>query len=51
MNEIARYRNILKESGVFPFDGWGWESADDLQIYHVDYDGHKKHIQPVALYA
>ena len=47
----VQYILSIKETDDFPLDGWVQEFADDLQIYRVDYDGHKKHIKPVALYA
>lgn len=47
----VQYILSIKETDDFPLDGWVQEFADDLQIYRVDYDGHKKHIQPVELYA
>jgi len=47
----VQYILSIKETDDFPVDGWVQEFADDLQIYRVDYDGHKKHIQPVELYA
>jgi len=47
----VQYILSIKETDDFPLDGWVQEFADDLQIYRVDYDGHKKYIQPVDLYA
>jgi len=47
----VQYILSIKETDDFPLDGWVQEFADDLQIYRVDYDGYKKHIQPVDLYA
>lgn len=47
----VQYILSIKETDDFPLDGWVQEFADDLQIYRVDYDGYKKHIQPVELYA
>ena len=47
----VQYILSIKETDDFPLDGWVQEFADDLQIYRVDYDGHKKHIKPVDLYA
>ncbi len=47
----VQYILSIKETDDFPLDGWVQEFADDLQIYRVDYDGHKKHIRPVELYA
>jgi len=47
----VQYILSIKETDDFPLDGWVQEFADALQIYRVDYDGHKKHIQPVELYA
>jgi hypothetical protein len=47
----VQYILSIKETDDFPLDGWVREFADDLQIYRVDYDGHKKHIKPVDLYA
>jgi len=47
----VQYILSIKETDDFPLDGWVREFADDLQIYRVDYDGHKKHIKPVELYA
>jgi len=45
----VQYILSIKETDDFPLDGWVSEFADDLQIYRVDYDGHKKHIKPVEL--
>jgi hypothetical protein len=47
----VQYILSIKETDDFPLDGWVREFADDLQIYRVDYDGHKKQIKPVELYA
>ena len=47
----VQYILSIKQTDDFPLDGWVREFADDLQIYRVDYDGHKKHIKPVDLYA
>ena len=47
----VQYILSIKETDDFPLGGWVREFADDLQIYRVDYDGHKKHIKPVDLYA
>jgi len=47
----VQYILSIKETDDFPVDGWVREFADDLQIYRVDYDGHKKHINSVDLYA
>jgi len=47
----VQYILSIKETDDFPLDGWVREFADDLQIYRVDYDGHKKCIKPVDLYA
>lgn len=47
----VQYILSIKETDDFPIDGWVQEFADDLQIYRVDYDGHKKHITPVDLHA
>lgn len=47
----VQYILSIKETDDFPLDGWVREFADDLQIYRVDYDGYKKHITPVELYA
>ncbi|MDH5364922.1 MAG: hypothetical protein OEW82_07180, partial [Dehalococcoidia bacterium] len=47
----VQYILSIKETDDFPLDGWVQEFADDLQIYRVDYDGYKKHIKPVDLYA
>jgi len=46
----VQYILSIKETDDFPLDGWVREFADDLQVYRVDYDGHKKHIKPVDLY-
>jgi hypothetical protein len=47
----VQYILSIKETDDFPLHGWVQEFADDLQIYHVEYDGKKKHIKPVDLYA
>ena len=47
----VQYILSIKETDDFPLGGWVREFADDLQIYRVDYDGQKKHIKPVDLYA
>ena len=47
----VQYILSIKETDDFPLDGWVQEFVDDLQIYRVDYDGHKKHIKPIELYA
>ena len=47
----VQYILSIKETDDFPLDGWVREFADDLQIYRVDYDGHKKLIKPIELYA
>ena len=46
----VQYILSIKETDDFALDGWVREFADDLEIYRVDYDGHKKHITPVDLY-
>jgi hypothetical protein len=50
-NYDVQYILSIKETDDFPLDGWVREFADDLQIYKVDYDGKKKYINPVDLYA
>ncbi|MEA3253612.1 MAG: hypothetical protein U9Q17_01545, partial [Chloroflexota bacterium] len=47
----VQYILSIKETDNFPLDGWVREFAGDLQIYNVDYDGDKKWIKPVDLYA
>jgi hypothetical protein len=47
----VQYILSIKETDDFPLGGWVQEFAGDLQIYRVDYDGEKKHIEPVELYA
>jgi DNA repair exonuclease SbcCD ATPase subunit len=47
----VQYILSIKETDDFPLDGWVREFADDLQIYKVEYDGNKKYIKPVDLYA
>ncbi len=47
----VQYILSIKETDDFPIDGWVREFADDLQIYEVDYDGQRKRIRPVDLYA
>jgi len=47
----VQYILSIKETDDFSLGGWVREFADDLQIYRVDYDGQKKHIKPVDLYA
>ena len=47
----VQYILSIKETDDFPLDGWVRDFADDLQIYRVDYDGHKKRISPVDLHA
>ena len=47
----VQYILSIKETDDFPLDGWVQGFADDLQIYRVDYDGKKKYIKPVDLYA
>jgi len=47
----VQYILSIKETDDFPLGGWVQEFADDLQIYRVDYDGEKKHIESVELYA
>jgi hypothetical protein len=47
----VQYILSIKETDDFPLGGWVQEFADDLQIYRVDYDGHRKRITPVDLYA
>jgi len=47
----VQYILSIKQTDDFPLAGWVREFSDDLQIYRVDYDGHKKHIKPVDLYA
>ncbi|MCK4263193.1 MAG: hypothetical protein KAW95_04015, partial [Dehalococcoidia bacterium] len=47
----VQYILSIKQTDDFPLDGWVREFADDLQIYQVGYDGHKKYIRPIDLYA
>jgi len=47
----VQYILSIKETNDFPLDGWVREFADDLQVYSVAYDGHKKYIKLVDLYA
>lgn len=50
-NYDVQYILSIKETDDFPLHGWVQGFADDLQIYRVDYDGHRKHIKPVDLFA
>jgi hypothetical protein len=50
-NYDVQYILSIKETDDFPLHGWVQGFADDLQIYRVEYDGEKKYIKPVNLYA
>jgi len=50
-NYDVQYILSIKETDDFPLHGWVQGFADDLQIYQVEYDGEKKHIKPVNLFA
>ena len=47
----VQYILSIKETDDFPLHGWVQGFADDLQVYRVEYDGKKKLIKPVDLYA
>ena len=47
----VQYILSIKETDDFPLDGWVRQFADELQVYQVDYEGDKKLIKPIDLYA
>ena len=47
----VQYILSIKETDDFPLHGWVQGFADDLQVYQVKFEGEKKQIRPVDLYA